>query len=133
MTHTSGPRPDDPLLLPLTYPPGFEPSAADEPGDQRAAAGPVSPGALRPTVRKPVGRRPVMAGFLGTALVTLIGFSGGLLAAPAVSVLGGHQSVSQGASAPGTTASRTAPLRTTASGTGALNPLAPPQEDGADG
>ena len=132
MTHTSGPRHDDPHPVPLFYPPGFEPSATNESDDRLIA--PASRAAAPPTLRTSVARRPVMAGFLGTALVALIGFSGGLLAAPAVSGLGAHQA-GQSASAQAATASGTsaqAAARTTAaSSTSALGALAPPPDDGA--
>lgn len=135
MTHTIGPRADDPHPVPLFYPPGFEPSATDPSDDHRIAPS-ASSAAPRPTIRRQVARRPVMAGFLGTALVALIGFSGGLLAAPAVSGLGGHQVASQSASARVPTASSTSTQVAGAHATAtssALSALAPPPDDGAGG
>lgn len=125
MARTNGPRPDDPPL-PVFYPPGFEPSPTDDSDDLRTAGRPAGPATPWPTISKPVARRPITAGFLGTALVTLIGFSGGLLAAPVVSGFGGSQSVSHSRSAQSTTTHGAIAPSTTG-----LNPLAPPR-DGAD-
>lgn len=65
--------------------------------------------------------RPLIAGSLGTVLVTLIGSSGGLLAAPEVSGFGRSRSVSLGSTTPSV-------QRATAPSSRALNPLTPPGE-----
>jgi len=128
MTDASGPRSDDPHPPRLFYPPGFEPGPTDDSERRRTATHPASPAAPRPTINGRVARRPAMAGFLGTALVALIGFSGGFLVAPAVSGHGGDRPVSQG-----TTTQGTAAQGTTTQNASVPSPLRPPGEDGRGG